>query len=148
MKLSPHFDLSEMITSREAVSKGIDNTPTEEIIENLRWWANNMEAVRAELGHPIVVTSGYRCQRLNEAVGGVLNSDHVYGLAGDFICPGFGTPAQICDRLAFSGIPYKQLILEYDAWVHMSFPPPGVTPRRQRLRKVYGVPGYLDGFSA
>lgn len=46
-----------------------------------------LEALRVDLGEPIIVTSGYRCAVHNRAVGGVPHSQHRYGRAAD-IRPG------------------------------------------------------------
>jgi len=41
------------------------------------------EALRAALGRPLVITSGYRCAKHNAEVGGEPMSPHRYGLALD-----------------------------------------------------------------
>jgi hypothetical protein len=127
MLLSPHFSLEEMLATQH---RGIDNTPTPEIVERLKKTALGLEAVRIRLGAPIIITSGYRCPELNKAVGGQPNSQHMTGEAVDFICPGFGSPMTVCSSLVDSGIEYDQLIVEFGRWTHMSFTS---NPRRQAL---------------
>jgi zinc D-Ala-D-Ala carboxypeptidase len=132
VKLSAHFDLSDFIESATAQRKGIDNTPTPEIIENLHTLALGLEEVRAVLsaerphlaprGVPIFITSGYRCPKLNSAVGGARQSDHMQGFAADFKAPAFGTPLEICREIAASDINFRKLIHE-GQWVHISFAP-------------------------
>ncbi len=81
-----------------------------------------LERVRACLGFPMKILSGYRCDALNEAIGGVRNSQHVTGEACDFICPEFGTPRDVCLFLSqwMRVLGIDQLIYE-GKWVHVSF---------------------------
>jgi hypothetical protein len=133
VKLTPHFSLEELTQSQTAARLGLDNTPTARVLENLQHTADRMEEVRELLGgRSILVSSGFRSQKVNDAVGGALTSQHRYGLAVDFICPGFGTPAKIVDHLSVAPIMFDQLIEEYGQWVHISFV--RNNPRRQVLR--------------
>ncbi|MGH6922190.1 MAG: D-Ala-D-Ala carboxypeptidase family metallohydrolase [Propylenella sp.] len=122
-QLSEHFTLEEFTASETAKAKGIDNSPTQEHLANLRKLAAAMEPVRSLLGHPILISSGYRNPTLNKAVGGVEDSDHALGWAADFVCPLFGTPFDICVAIRDSGITFDQLIHEKRRWVHLSFNP-------------------------
>src|SRR4030066_336790 len=94
-----------------------------------------MEDVRGILGKPIIITSGYRCSRLNKLVGGRPNSKHVDGLACDFICPPWSIP-EIIAAMQNSAIPFDQCIMEFynpatgDGWAHVGL---GANPRRQVL---------------
>lgn len=82
--LSEHFTLDEMTRSQTATEKRIDNTPPEAAVCNLKILCTQvLEPVRAKIGRPIVITSGYRCAKLNAAVGGVLKSYHTKGMAAD-----------------------------------------------------------------
>mgnify|MGYP001559410179 CR=1 FL=1 len=124
MSLSRHFALEEFLASEIAERKGIDNTPTPEIEATLAFTAAGMELVRAALGNiPIHINSGYRCQKLNAAVGGSANSQHVKGEACDFIAPDFGTPFEVAKELAgfVPEIGFDQLALEFGRWIHISF---------------------------
>lgn len=126
--LSEHFSLPELTFTQQ---RGIDNTPTPAVVTALRETAAVLEQVRSLLGgKPITVTSGYRSPAVNAAVGGVANSAHVLGRAADFICPGFGTPLEVCHAIERSGIAFDQLIHEFGAWVHIAWSP---NPRRQVL---------------
>lgn len=120
MNLSPHFTLEELIATQH---RGIDNSPPPDVLANLGFTAKNLEAVRAYLGCPIIISSGYRCPELNKAVGGQPKSQHLTGQAVDFIAPGFGPPRAVAARLKDSGIGWDQLIVEFDRWVHISFAP-------------------------
>ena len=120
--ISPHFTLDEFTLSQTAERQGIDNTPPGPIIDSLRRTAQGLEGVRVRLGGcPLIISSGYRCPTLNAMVGGSAKSQHMTGEAADFTAPRFGTPRQIVDALADSGIEYDQVILEFGRWVHISF---------------------------
>lgn len=79
-----YFTIKEMTKSRTAELYHIDNTPTEEIIENLKKIMYILDMVRIHIRKPILINSGYRCKKINEMVGGVQNSMHTKGLAADF----------------------------------------------------------------
>jgi len=123
--LSPHFTLAEMTRSDTATARGIDNTPNEQETVNLSKVCETMEEIRSLLGDkPITITSAFRSEALNKAVGGVPNSAHRLGLAADFVCPSFGTPTQICNHLLgrVSSLDLDQLINEKTGggeWVHI-----------------------------
>lgn len=115
--LTEHFTLEAMIATSH---RDIDNTPSPEIVEKLKVTARGLEHVRVLLGVPILINSGYRCQALNDAVGGSRQSQHMRGEAADFIAPAFGTPLAICRVLEASDLRFDQLIDE-GGWVHCSF---------------------------
>lgn len=79
-----YFNIKEMTKSQTAELYHIDNTPTKEIVKNLKKVMYILDIVRVYIGKPILVNSGYRCKKLNEMVGGVQNSMHTKGLAADF----------------------------------------------------------------
>ena len=134
MNLTAHFTLEELIRSETAARHGIDNTPSEEVIANLRTLAVLLEQVRETLGgKPIHITSAYRSQAVNALVGSKPTSDHIHGMAADFVCPSFGNPHAVVSELVASGLPYKQVIREFDAWTHISCPAPGQTAKREAL---------------
>jgi len=141
-KLSRYFTLAKLIHSDTARQRGIDNTPPTELIPNLRMLAEGLDAVRALLGHPLQISSGYRCPTLNEAVGGTARSQHCLGLAADFVCPRYGPPLAVARAIANSDVLYDQCILEFGRWVHLSFSP---TPRQRTLTIYSSAAGYLDG---
>ena len=125
MKLSQHFDLSELTSSRKAAQLGIDNTPPAELIPRLVLLADMLERIRSTLNTPIIITSGYRCSQLNSAIGSRTTSDHPQGHAADFIAPDFGTPTEIARLLAplVQVLGIGQIILEGingKQWVHVS----------------------------
>ena len=137
MKLSTYFTLEELTVSETALRKGIDNTPPPDILENMKITAKNMDEVRKLLTFPIHVNSCYRGEKLNKAIGGSKTSAHMFGWAVDFVCPSFGTPKQIVDRIIGSNIKFDQCIFE-GTWVHLSFDP---KMRMQKLTAVFGKGG-------
>jgi zinc D-Ala-D-Ala carboxypeptidase len=143
VKLTEHFTLGELIDSQVAKRRGIDNTPSPEIVGSLRFLAKNLEIVRALLGCPMRISSGYRSTALNVAVGGSLNSRHRLGLAADFKAPAFGSPFETAKAIEASEIEYDELIHEFGDWVHIAFAP--VAPRRKTLTIFSADEGYLPG---
>ena len=76
--------MEEMTRSRTATVKRIDNTPSDAVVRTLKILCTQvLEPARAQYGRPIVITSGYRCAKLNAAVGGVPKSYHTKGMAAD-----------------------------------------------------------------
>lgn len=144
-KLSPHFTLGELTASDTAARRAIDNTPSEAIVSNLHRVAATLEAVRALHGKPLVVTSGYRCPALNQAVGGARDSAHVKGLAADINVPGI-SPYDLGSAIINAGIEFDQLIHEFGSWVHIGLAPDGVKPRGQLLTIKRGT-GYVSGWN-
>ena len=105
---------------------GIDNTPTPEATANLTALVDAvLDPLRDRYGYPIMVSSGYRCPRLNKAVGGSETSQHPEGEAADIYA---GNPRD--NAMLFSMIyyllPYDQLIWERGddespSWIHVSY---------------------------
>ncbi len=130
--LTENFSLEEFTDSQTAARAGVSNTPTEAARANLHRTAEVMEKVRMILGHPIIISSGYRSSKVNMMVGGSKNSAHVHGLAADFTCPGFGTPLAICQALEphMVELGVDQLIHEFKTWCHLGLRDP---PRHQAM---------------
>ena len=134
IKASPHFSIEELTFSETAARKGIDNTPSDDVLDNLYKTAMEMENVRELLdNNPIHISSGYRCLELNTLLGSKPTSAHTRGLAVDFTCPKFGDPDDIVDIIFKSDILYDQIILEFDKWVHIAFPADGESARKKAL---------------
>lgn len=119
-----HFTIAELCRSNTAAAKKIDNTPTEQVEQNLKALVENvLDPVREKSGRPIVVNCGYRSPALNKAVGGVSNSQHVTGEAADIESDNNLVLAKTIYKLGV----FDQLILEFpDAlgepgWVHVSY---------------------------
>lgn len=125
MQLTKHFKLEEFTNSDKAKELNIDNTPNNEELENIKFVAEQLELIRNTYKQPIIIKSGYRCEELNKAVGGVSNSFHRSGLAVDI---NQGTPQRnhnlfiILKRLMKLGLMVEELIDEYNySWVHIAF---------------------------
>jgi len=133
--LSPHFCLDEFTHSQTANRLGIGNTPDDEteegmaVINNLVRLATGLELVRHLVGGPVVISSGYRSPKLNEAVGGAKNSQHMTGKAADITVPGMSVKEVMALIMKHrSEVYYDQLISEYvnpavagSGWTHISF---------------------------
>ena len=83
--MSKFFSLKELIASTEAYKRKIDNTPGEEEKAHLEELMEFMDGIRSAWGSAIIVTSGYRCPELNEAIGGAKTSAHLTGYALDIV---------------------------------------------------------------
>ncbi|WP_406821445.1 D-Ala-D-Ala carboxypeptidase family metallohydrolase [Pseudomonas sp. KnCO4] len=141
MLISPHFSLDEMTVSQLAAREGLDNDPPAEARANLQLLCNVLEQVRALFGAPVIVSSGYRSPAVNSRIGGSVTSKHLQGLAADFTVIEV-SPREVVRRISESAIPFDQLILEFDQWVHLAVTPG--TPRRQVLTIRRGS-GYEEG---
>jgi zinc D-Ala-D-Ala carboxypeptidase len=137
MQLTKNFSLIELSTSETAVRKGVDNTPTTEVITNLRYLCENvLQPLREKYGKAINITSGYRSPKVNKLIGGSSTSDHCYGRAADFTVPD-SDYKEVFEML--KTIEHDQLIWEFGndispQWIHVSYRVDG--NRNQNLRAV------------
>jgi len=158
MQFTKNFSYNELTRSSTAKRKGIDNTPGVEDIRNLQALCDTiLQPIREKFGKPIIVSSGYRCPKLNKAVGGVKNSDHMYGCAADITpnpnpSPALGKGVDtlsakeakrkatkelfdlIVSMIKAGEIEVKQVIDEYDySWIHISYQGGRTSKRNQIL---------------
>ena len=133
-QLSPHFSLEELTHSDVAVRQGWDNAPDEATTVNLTRLAEFLEKVKVLLDNkPIMINSAYRSKQVNDAVGSKDTSQHRLGCAADIRVPGL-TPDQVTQAIIGSGLPFDQVIREFDSWTHVSVPNrEGEQPRGQAL---------------
>lgn len=131
MNLTPHFTLDELTHTDH---REFDNTPDDDARQNLYRLADFLEQIKALLGgKPIMVTSAYRSKAVNDAVGSKDTSQHRIGCAADIRVPGM-MPDDVVKKIMLSGLPFDQLIREFDRWTHVSIPNrPSDAPRRQVL---------------
>ena len=134
MNLTDHFTLDELTSSETAERNGWDNTPNETELANLKRLATFLEEVKTALGgRPIMVNSAFRNKQVNDAVGSKDSSQHRVGCAVDIRVPQL-TPDQVVQAIIASGLPYDQVIREFDRWTHLSIPnTPDAAPRKQAL---------------
>lgn len=127
-QFTKNFSYDEMIASATAKRLGIDNTPTLEEKEKLRQLCEDiLQPIRDAWNGVIVVNSGYRCEELNKAVGGVKNSQHRLGEAADIKVGGKERNRKLFNfiykLIAKGDIKVGQLIDEYNyQWIHVSLP--------------------------
>ena len=147
VNITENFTVEELTASEYAVRHDIPNTPDADVSENLRILALGLERIRNIIGQPITVTSGYRSPKVNSGVGGSKTSDHVKGLAADIKVNGMSPQvvASIINDTKHE-IQFKQCILEFNQWVHVSFPDVGedaklevLTAKKDNGRTVYVV---------
>lgn len=135
MKLTQHFTLEEMCASATAKAKGIKNQPDTQAIVNLTaLCVCVLEPLRKWWGKEIKIGSGYRCQKLNLAVGGVSNSQHLTGQAADLCIDGDKTKGLKWFEYIRRNLIFDQLIWEHNAkgtfWVHVSYNAQGANRRQ------------------
>ena len=150
--LSEHFTVDELIESQTAARLGLDNTPPEDVVANLRLLCETiLEPARQALG-PLRISSGYRAPIVDDAIPrtapNVRPSAHRFGYAADVI----PLQARKLDfaRWVYDKVPVNQIILEFGtaeepAWVHVSAAPPGhvsAAPPGARVLRILAGTGY------
>src|SRR5712691_7473700 len=132
-QLSEHFSLFDLTRSQTALRLGIENAPSTDVVANLSLLcAAILEPARIMLARPLHIDSGYRSLALNLAVGGSKTSAHMDGRAGDVIPVGMPLK-QAFDKLRSSDLPYDQIIIECNAWIHLGMAAKDSQPRRQAM---------------
>ena len=122
-----YFALKELCSSDVATKKRIDNFPSWVVVEHLKELTEKiLEPLRVAWGSGIKVNSGYRCDALNRAVGGVSTSAHKQGYAADLV-PTNGKIDEfgkfVKEWLVKSRIKFDQCLWEQQGgtkWVHIS----------------------------
>jgi len=131
MNLSPNFTLAELTVTDH---REFDNSPTQEEISNLQRLAQLLEQVKEAIGgKPVMVNSAFRSKAVNDAVGSSDRSQHRLGCAADIRVPGM-TPDEVVRAVIAAGLPFDQIIREFDRWTHISIPnTEGAKPRGNAL---------------
>jgi len=151
MKLSKNLSLSEVVKSNTATRLGIDNTPNEKIIENLKQTAECVfQPIRDYFESPIYISSGYRSPGLNRAIGGSETSEHCFGFALDLDQDGKNSGVSNADifRMIVQYLDFNQLIWEFGDdenpdWVHVSYQKGNNKNQVLRAMRVDGKTSYL-----
>jgi len=154
MNLSANFSLKELTKSDTATRLGIDNTPDDEAIDNLKTLCDKvLQPVRDHFGKTVTVNSGFRSSETNQATGGSKSSDHVKGQAADIEIAGIAN-ADLAQWI-MDNLEYTQLILEFytqgipdSGWVHVSYDPNNLKKQELTAVKVAGKTQYLNGLQA
>lgn len=128
IQLTAHFSLYEMLGSQYATRHEIVEqfNPPLSVVDSLKALCENiLEPLRAKIGQPIEISSGYRCERLNKAVGGAATSQHVLGQAADLKFHVMDNE-YLFQKIIEMDLPFDQLIREGGTkdnpdWVHVSF---------------------------
>ena len=134
-----HFTIEEMYASDTAKRLGIDNKPTTQKMINLVYLcAHVLEPLRVAMDEPIKIGSGYRCEKLNKAVGGVYNSQHLKGQAADLCIDGDLKKGKRWFNYIKDHLPFDQLIWEHNPktgsyWVHVSYVFPDFGKNRRKV---------------
>ena len=124
--VSKNFDYNEF-EKTDVPGMQVRNTiASVEVRDNIKALVDEViQPLRDAWGKPLTINSGYRCQEVNKAVGGVPTSQHVFGEAAD-VCPfgrnGHGdieTVRQLAITARDLGLPFDQMIL-YPSFVHLS----------------------------
>lgn len=125
MRITNNFTLEEFTLSETADKLGINNLPNQEQFDNIKFMAEQLQLVRNAYKQPIYITSGFRCEELNNAVKGSKTSFHRLGLAVDI---NQGSRAknkhlfELIKSLMKVGLLVDQLINEKDySWIHIGF---------------------------
>lgn len=154
MKLSKNFSLQELTKSSSAIRLGLDNTPGDDEINNLRTLCEEvLQPVRDYYGMPVVINSGYRSPQVNAAIGGSRTSEHCKGMAADIEIPGI--PNADLATWIKEHLRFRQLILEFytpgvpdSGWVHVSFDPADLKQEIMTASRQGGKTVYLHGLVA
>ena len=154
MNLSANFSLKEMTRSDTATRLGLNNTPDEKAIDNLKTLCEKvLQPVRDHFGKTVTVNSGFRSSETNQATGGSKSSDHVKGQAADIEIP--GVPNAELAQWIMDNLEYTQLILEFytpgipdSGWVHVSYDPSNLKKQELTAMKVAGKTQYVPGLVA
>jgi len=114
LKVTPHFWIYEF-DCRDGT-----NYPEKWIESRLTPLCKSLELIRAEVGGPLHITSGYRTAVHNRRIGGAMYSQHLTGRAAD-ISPRDVTAARlhlIIDRLIRRGDIPDGGLGKYQTFVH------------------------------
>lgn len=124
--LSEHFTLEEMTASPTARRLKIDNIPSVVEKRNLKVLCSQvLEPARKEWKRPMRINSGYRCIKLNRAVGGKPNSYHINGRAADIYAANAEDAKQLAEILNKQALTDVTLceMSKNSCWIHVQWSP-------------------------
>lgn len=135
--ISANITYKEATKSETAIRKGIDNTPNEEQLKAMKLVAEKVfEPVRKWYGKPITISSFFRSEKLNKAIGGSSTSSHCMGEAIDMDTDNDNLKLfnYIIENLDFDQVIYEFGDDNNPDWVHVGFKSKG--NRKQVLRAI------------
>jgi len=153
MILSPNFSLKELTTSEVATRNGLNNTPDDKTIANLKTLVETiLQPLREHYGKSVRVSSGYRSPEVNSFVGGSKTSDHCKGQAADIEISGIAN-GDLAQYIA-ENFKFTQVILEFytqgipdSGWVHVSYDANNLKCETLTATKINNKTVYLKGFA-
>ncbi len=175
MQLTKNFNLKELCKSNTAkklcINNKLNTTNLQHLIDNystiklnttslnsndlvlfklLSLCTKLLQPLRDSLNKPVTITSGYRCQELNQAIGGALKSQHCKGEAVDITVKGYDTK-ELFNFIIASKLEFDQIILEFynpknplNSWVHVSYKPQGNRNQKLIATKLNGKTVYKE----
>ena len=140
LRLTEHLKLSEFTRSSTAKNLGIPNVLDLEQVSNLQYLCREiLEPLREWMNEPITISSGFRCPKLNKAVGGVSNSQHMTGEAADIHLPSIEKGKKYLEFI-IENCRFHQVIWEHDKsgtyWIHFAI-------RQNAPNKQQNIPNLL-----
>ena len=119
-----NFTLEELLHSETAITHGFTEQfqPTSGIVKNLNLLMDRiLQPLRDSFGKPITVNCGYRCPRVNQAVGGVPNSQHLEGKAADITSEDNKALFELAKSLPFDQLLSEKTKNGVPTWIHISY---------------------------
>lgn len=138
VQITKHFTLDELCASATAKARGIQDKPSaQQIIALVYLTCYVLEPLREAMNEPIPISSGFRCEQLNRAIGGVSNSQHMKGQAADLCIGGDLERGKKWFNYIKNNLKFDQLIWEHSRsgtyWVHVSFIHPDLGRNRRQV---------------
>jgi uncharacterized protein YcbK (DUF882 family) len=84
-----------------------------------------LEQLRALVGKPLRISSGFRCNRHNREISGAADSLHTLGMAADVFVPAGWTAQELAGRAESVPVFHEGGIGIYTSWVHLDVRPTG-----------------------
>jgi zinc D-Ala-D-Ala carboxypeptidase len=131
MELGKYFTLEEMCRTN---TRAINRPDEGQLVSLTRLVTLCLDPLRAECG-ALKVTSGFRSEAVNKAVGGAVRSFHRHGLAADIQSDTHHVD-ELVDRIEYLALPFDKLIMEYAGnkpWLHWQI----VEPNRTNRKEIY-----------
>tara|TARA_R100001369_G_scaffold23515_1_gene43211 strand:+ start:65 stop:538 length:474 start_codon:yes stop_codon:yes gene_type:complete len=126
-KISEHISFKEATHSQTANKFGLENKPNKDHIKNMELISEKVfEPLREFVGGPIKVNSFYRCEELNEMIGGSMSSAHIVGKAMDITSLGKKSNLEMLNYI-IKNLDFDQVISEFPnqdgepSWLHISY---------------------------